>query len=567
MASAKSEIHSTKSEIRTEASSGNGFGFRISDFGIPIMPPSLTAWLPYLWSRVLFPGQAPGDVSWRWGAILFLLALPGALLYPCMSFRLFEPDEGRYAEIAREMTARNDWVVPLLQGEPYLDKPPLLYWLTILSYRAFGVHEWSARLAPALAVHFTILAVYWIGRRSLGERAAFWGALLLCLAPGFISMGRLLLIDGLLTLWVTLSVFAAFEAVRGTRLLWSWWLLSALACGLGMLTKGPIALVLLIPPLLVYRWISNSKREREGSEPSWRVGRTHLLVFAAVIVVVLLPWHIAVGLRVPAFFSHFFWRHNVLRFLAPFDHLEPVWYYFPVVLGGLLPGTLLLVAFARFLLSGRKKMAQRRCPALGFFMLVGGWCLLFFTASGSKLPTYILPAFPPLALALGYYLSVSKLLATRWPVIIAGVSYGLLLVGHYVVLPWYARYRSPVARFDELARYCEDPRVAVICFPRTCDSVGFYFERADLRGFRSHDIEPLRATLRQNSTTVVLCTHRHSLAALREALPPELMIVDETHFGLVDPTWLPGWLDVKLAHLLGETALGLCDAAVVERRR
>ena len=230
------------------------------------LPPSLSHWLPYLWSRVLFPGRASVDSAIRGRAILVLLVIPGALLYPCLSFRLFEPDEGRYAEIAREMTAQNDWVVPLLQGEPYLDKPPLLYWLIMLSYRAFGIHEWSARLIPALAVHCTILIVYLLGRRSLGERAAFWGALLLSLAPGFIGMGRLLLIDGLLTLWVTLSIFAAFEAMRGQNLRWSWWTISAFACGLGILTKGPIALILLVPPLLANQWLISPQRQQGRHE-------------------------------------------------------------------------------------------------------------------------------------------------------------------------------------------------------------------------------------------------------------------------------------------------------------
>ena len=534
-------------------------------------PPALIAWLPHLWTRVLFPGHTPADAALRWPALILLLVLPGVLLYPCLSFHLFEPDEGRYAEIAREMTTRGEWVVPLLQGEPYLDKPPLLYWLTMLSYRAFGIHDWAARVVPALAVHLTVLAVYLIGRRSLGERAAFWGALLLGLAPGFVSMGRLLLLDGLLTLWVTLSVFAAFEAVRAERLRWSWWLLSALACGLGILTKGPIALMLLAPPLRAYRWITSPQR-RQGRRSlalrAERMGRWGaLLAYVAAVMAVLLPWHVAIGLRVPDFFTHFLWRHNVLRFLAPFDHLEPIWFYVPVLLGGLLPGTLLMVGFLRFLLSGDEEVAKRRCPELGFFLLAGGWCLLFFTLSGSKLPTYILPAFPPLALALGYHLSGSKLVATRWPATVAAVAFGSLLIGHFVVLPWYARYRSPVARYDELARYCDKPAQPIICFPRTCDSVGFYFERADLRGFRSHDIEELRTALRENPRTVVLCTHRHSLRALHEALPPELQIVDETHFGLVQSTWLPGWLDAKLAHWLGDTALGLCDAAVVERRQ
>src|SRR5262249_19343159 len=187
---------------------------------------------------------------------------------------------------------------------------------------------------------------------------------------------------------------------------WGWWLLSAFACGLGVLTKGPIAFVLLVPPLLAFRWLTNPKRQRGTASLTLRVSipcpisRIALLVFAAIVLAIVLPWHIAVGLRVPSFFSYFFWRHNVLRFLAPFDHIEPLWFYLPVVLGGLLPGTLLLIGFAQFLLTGRKEAAERRSPELGFLLLAAGWCLLFFTLSGSKLPTYVLPAFPPLALAL-----------------------------------------------------------------------------------------------------------------------------------------------------------------------
>src|SRR5207247_1487508 len=111
-------------------------------------------------------------------------------------------------------------------------------------------------LVPALAVHATLLLTYLLGRRTLGEPAALAGALALTLAPGFISVARLLLLDGLLTLFLALSVLAAFEAVRGPRLRWSWWLLAALACGLGVLTKGPVAVLLLVPPLLLYRVLS-----------------------------------------------------------------------------------------------------------------------------------------------------------------------------------------------------------------------------------------------------------------------------------------------------------------------
>src|SRR5713101_4658227 len=160
---------------------------------------SLLAWVPYLWSRVLFPGRERHQEQLNGRSWLLLLAVPALLLYPCLSFLLFEPDEGRYAEIPREMMVRGEWVVPYLQGEPYLDKPPLLYWAVIGSYTICGVHDWSARLVPALAIHGCILLTYAFGRRALGERAGFWGALLLSLAPGFVSIGRLLILDGLLS--------------------------------------------------------------------------------------------------------------------------------------------------------------------------------------------------------------------------------------------------------------------------------------------------------------------------------------------------------------------------------
>jgi 4-amino-4-deoxy-L-arabinose transferase-like glycosyltransferase len=518
------------------------------------LPRSLLACLPLLWRRVLFPGTTVPAAPPRLTALLLLLFVPGLLLYPCLSFHLFEPDEGRYAEIPREMLLRGDWIVPYLQAEPYLDKPPLLYWLVTASYRLLGVHDWSARLVPALAVHLCVLVTYLLGRRSLGERAAFWGALLLALAPGFLGMGRLLLLDGLLALWVSLSLLSAFEAVRGRRLRWGWWLLAAAACGLGVLTKGPVALLLLVPPLWAHRRLAGA-----ACAISWPAR----LAFAAMVAAVALPWYVAVCLRAPGFAGYFLWEHNVVRFLSPFDHLEPVWYYGPVVLAGLLPGTLWCLSFVRFLFSGKEEAARRRCPELGFMLLAGGWGLSFFTLSGCKLPTYVLPAFPLLALALGHHLAAGP---WRRPALVAGCAFVLTCAGHYLVVPWYAWYRSPMGRPAVMARYCGDTRTPVICYPRNCDSIAFYLGRDDLRGFRSKQIDPLRLDLMGRPRTVVLFTHRHSLRAFRQAMPPNLEIVDETHFGLPRVPGLPDWLAQRVTGWTGETAWGLCDVAVIRRR-
>ncbi|MCI0378405.1 MAG: hypothetical protein L0215_12420, partial [Gemmataceae bacterium] len=111
-----------------------------------LLPKSVFGWIPSWWSRVLFPGKTIAPEPWTWKPFLLVLLVSGALLYPCLSFYLFEPDEGRYAQIPREMLERGDWIVPTLQNEPYLDKPPLFYWLVMLSYAVFGYHDWAARL-------------------------------------------------------------------------------------------------------------------------------------------------------------------------------------------------------------------------------------------------------------------------------------------------------------------------------------------------------------------------------------------------------------------------------------
>jgi 4-amino-4-deoxy-L-arabinose transferase-like glycosyltransferase len=522
---------------------------------------SVLGYLPWFWSRVLFAGTPQPTTSIRLLSVLLVVLLPALLLYPALGFPLFEPDESRYAQIPREMMQRGDLIVPVLQGEPYLDKPPLFYWLVVGSYHLFGVSEWSARLVPVLSLHLTVLLVYFMGRRQLGEPAALSGALLLSLAPGFISMGRLLLLDGLLTLWVTLALFSGFEAMRGPQLRRGWWLLTAVACGLGVLTKGPVILVLLIPPLLLHRWLNRT---------DCRLSRPDLALFALVVAGVALPWYVALSIRIPGFLQYFFWEHNVKRFLAPFKHEQGVLFYLPVLWVCLLPGMLLVWGLVRFLLSGDPTIVRRRTPELGYCLLAGGWCVLFFSLSACKLATYIMPAFPPLALALGYYLRQSRWQYSPTPAIVAGLM-TLLLVGfHQWLLPWYADYRSPMGRDGEVARLCGDRNVVVVCYPRDCNAVPFYLGRSDVRSYPTNEIDTpwgLRALVRREPRVVVLCTHRNSFEGLTQLLPPEVGIVEHVHCGLPDiPGVPPRWMK-PLKKWLGQTALGLGDVAVVQPRR
>src|SRR5207249_11895429 len=152
----------------------------------------------------------------------------------------------------RQMLAEGRFVEPVWHGQPYYHKPPLLYWLVMLSYRLCGVHDWAARLVPALASFATVFVTWWWGRRAFGARTALASALILALSARFIYLGRMLTMDPLLALWVTTALATAHAALSAGAMRWRWWLLSALASGLGLLTKGPVALALVLVPVALF---------------------------------------------------------------------------------------------------------------------------------------------------------------------------------------------------------------------------------------------------------------------------------------------------------------------------
>lgn len=372
------------------------------------IPETLKTLLPFWWTQVVFSEQKPASRESNrhfWVALLLLVMVAGTLLLPNLSYPLIEPDEGRYAEIPREMIARGDWIVPTFQFRPYLDKPPLFYWLCAVSYKLFGPTDQAARLVPAASAFLTVLLTFVFGARILNTRSAFLGALIMCLSLGFVCCGRFLILDSLLALVVTLSLFLAYEAVARGRFRWSWWIASAVACGLGFLTKGPVALLLLAPPVVVYCWLSRLK-----SRPGFGAWTVYLLTAIAVAA----PWYVAVSLREPGFVHHFFWVHNFGRFLYAVNHPQPFWFFIPVLVLAWMPWGLLLVPLAVYLLKRSKELRATRFLGLGFFVLWAVWCVMFFSLSKGKLPTYILPAWPAIALALGHFLGTMGALSSQW---------------------------------------------------------------------------------------------------------------------------------------------------------
>ncbi len=561
------------------------------------IPRTLRTLLPFWWARVLFPHPSgaprrPAAQPAPLAALCVLMLTAGLLFFSRLGAPLQEPDEARYAEVPRQMLAEGSWVVPVLHGAPYPDKPPLLYWLVMGSYRVFGVHDWAARLVAGAAAFLTVLVVYFWGRRVLGNRAAFAGAMVLCLSARFAYLGRLLTLDGPLCLWVTVGLAAGHLAVQGPRLRRGWWLVSALACGLGVLTKGPVALALTVPPLLAFQSL-----DPRTARPRW-VPWTGYLVLALAVAV---PWYAAMSVYEPGFLPYFLWTHNVVRFVAPFDHAEPVWFHLPGLLLGTLPWALLLPGLVRFLSRHSARTAARRPAALGFFLLAFLWGLVFYSLSGCKRAAYILPVLPPLALALGCYLDAvlpparawGLALARRLPAVrlafpaallaLAGgaamsltamesgllrpttgmllavlPAIGILVVVYHArrrravswtvcggatfltlftavqfILPAYARRFSLRGDLRPQAGVAADPAVPVVCYPRRWDSVGFYLRRSDVQAFTPEQMDDLVALVRVRPDTLVVVKSEGALDELVRGLPRSVEFVPRGRGGHV----------------------------------
>jgi len=331
---------------------------------------------------------------WAMLAVALLFAM---YLSRIGGFVLQDPDEGRYAEIPREMIETGDWVTPKLFYVKYFEKPPLLYWLTAISFEVFGLSEWSARLVPALSGLATIFLTFLLGVRLCGRRAAWIGCGVLATMPLFFALSQALLIDVLLTACMSatmLGVYAAHTADDKRR----WALLVAFSVALGVLAKGLVALVLpggIALAFLLWRRDFPTMR----ALLHWQA----LLLFLVVAV----PWFVVVSLRNPEFLEFFFVREHFQRFMATgaakVGHPEGPFYYIPVVLLGPAPWTLVALLLAASA-AGRRAFAAIPGDARLLLLLWSGIVVGFFSMSTSKLGSYILPALPAIGLLFGAWI-------------------------------------------------------------------------------------------------------------------------------------------------------------------
>jgi len=344
------------------------------------------------------------------GQLWWLIIVVALIWFSNLEYRtLIKPDEGRYAEIPREMIASGDWTTPRLNDLKYFEKPPLQYWATAIAYTVFGEHQWTSRLWAGLTGFAGIFLVWFAGIRLFGRKAGVYSALLLGSSLLYVLIGHINTLDMGVTFFITLSIVGML--VGQTRVVKNeqrnWMLLAWAAMALAVLSKGLMGIVLPGAALFIY-----CVAERDFSV----LKRMHWLPGLAIFFLIAAPWFYLVMKANPEFFDRFFIYEHYTRFTTKELGRYQPWYYFvPILLIGSLPWTLLMFdslsrAWRRGRQPGRLFNAER------FLLIWAVFIYLFFTVSGSKLPSYLLPMFPALALLMGSRIAVMRERTLFWQV-------------------------------------------------------------------------------------------------------------------------------------------------------
>lgn len=318
-----------------------------------------------------------------------------ALVYlvPLNTRLLWQPDETRYAEISREMLQRGDWVVPHLLGLRYFEKPVAGYWFNNLSQMIFGDSNFAVRFGSVFSTLISALLVFWLANLMWRNRQTAYIATLIYLSFTLVfSIGTYSVLDPMITLWMTAAMVASYFCLRVSRTPQKAisWIVLGLACGMGFMTKGFIALALPVIAVLPIIWREKRFKTLFGWGP--------LAIVSAVVL--SLPWVLAIARQEPDYWRYFFWVEHVQRFAeADAQHKAPFWFYLPVLFLGALPWLGLLPGALR---EGWTKRVMR--PELFFLLSWAIMPLIFFSIAKGKLPTYILPCFAPLALLMADHL-------------------------------------------------------------------------------------------------------------------------------------------------------------------
>jgi 4-amino-4-deoxy-L-arabinose transferase-like glycosyltransferase len=323
--------------------------------------------------------------------VLLTLLLGVSFYFGLSSYGLLNNNEGLYAEIAWETLADGNIIIPHLNGVPYIEKPPLLYWLVALSFKVFGKSVFAARVIPATFGMLTCLSLLWFGRSRKKAMGGFLGAVILASSMGFIIFSRMVFFDGILTAFLTWSLLSFYKFFEGRQKVFIriLFVMSALAA----LTKGLVALGLIGGVILLFLWIRGElKLLLKMMDP----------VAIGLFLLIFLPWHVLAALEDKNFCWFYFINEHFLRFLSkrePHDYYSgPLYYYLPRLAGYLVPWIFFVSFFIR-------KAYYKKDSSLQLFLCI--WFvafLLFFSASQAKANYYMVVGMPPLALWMASFL-------------------------------------------------------------------------------------------------------------------------------------------------------------------
>ena len=334
----------------------------------------------------------------RWLPAAFFLLAGGFCLFGLADVGLLGPDEPRYAFIGREMARSGDWLTPRLWGEPWYEKPPLLYWMTAAAFRLGLGPDVAPRLPVALLSAAFLLLQLLLLRRLLDERTAWLAALMNATTAGWVAYSKIGVTDLPLAVFFQLAVLLAWLSLKEPAPAARYG--AAVCLAAAVLAKGLVPLVLFLPVLWFLR-------------TAWRAWAGPAALFLALAA----PWYAAMAwVHGEAFLAEFFLRHHLSRFSSDeLQHVQPFWFYFPVFIGGLFPWIPALIT------AGRRQWEDVR---LRIPLAVFVFGFLFFSISRNKLPGYLLPLWPPACILLAAGLAGAPRAgrALFWTVMLAGFS-------------------------------------------------------------------------------------------------------------------------------------------------
>ncbi len=472
-------------------------------------------------------------VIWLFAA-LFLFFL-GANQIPIMS-----GDEGRYAEVAREMWETKDFVTPQFNYTNILEKPILAHFLTALSFAIFGVSAGAARLPSIVSGLLLMGLTYEVTRRHFGWKAAIFSAFALMTSAGYVLMGRMAMIDMLLALFMSAALFSFFSvAFTGNR---RFYYAAYTSMGLALLTKGLIGAVL---PLVIYViYLMAIKNWGE-------LRRLYLVRGFLIMALIFVPWGIAISIREPEFSYVFFMQHQIQRFTSPsFGRVKPFWFFIPIFVVMYFPWSLIFPVAVKKLLKNKDKTEKNKIIYLIIWSMT---ILIFFSIPKSKLVHYILPMSAPVSMLVGLYLQkkMEGSSKARLRAIVAGMYLFIIaLIGaKYFLSPAlstceFAKYLKPKLQKEDIVAIYASPdhfsdfpyylaqRVVVVGSDRGTLSAESREDEAEgvvAVGSWFQETGPFVALFRQHDQTVYCLLDSKKLGELKHIGLPDYFTEMESH--------------------------------------